>query len=197
MVGFLLVLSAGFLTSACAVPGVTKSTAANSAPSNSSRPTVDRVPTIVPNIFARGTVSHTVTFGAQVLTIKYYTVGGPAWDGRAPVPVQFSAHVERSDGRHTLKISTFLSTFSAGSSTTTVGRDQGPFVITPPFSYGGVFTVPSTRAATGTVTNEFTLLVETAPKSGQFFRDTVIDTLKLDFAAQASATSAQASTASK
>lgn len=191
-VGLLLVVAATIL-SACSVPGVTaqkaKSSSSSSSPAKATptavsprTPTVHRAAKVTPNIFAPGTVSHTVTFGDQALTIKYYTVGGPAWDGRAPVPVQFSAHVEGSDGKHTLKISTFVSTFTAGSVTTTVGKDQGPFVITPPFSYGGAFTVPSTRATVGTVTNEFTLLVETAPKSGQFFRDTVIDSLKLNFA---------------
>ena len=208
-VGLLLVVSASIL-SACSVPGATALKAKSGSPGSTTsrvRATQSRViprtsaapraPIVTPNIFAPGVVSHTLKFGAQALTIKYYTVGGPAWDGRAPVPVQFSAHVEGSDGMHTLKISTFVSTFTAGSVTTTVGRDQGPLVITPPFNYGGAFTVPSTRAAIGTVTNEFTLLVETTPTSGQFFRDTVIDTLKLNFAVPASTTTKSTATCQK
>ena len=207
-IGPLLVASASIL-SACSVPGIYAQKTRSSSPASTTSPVkatssgvspspaaAHRAAKVTPNIFTPGTVSHTVRFGAQALTIKYYTVGGPAWDGSAPVPVQFSAHVEGSDGKHTLKISTFVSTFTAGSVTTMVGKDQGPFVITPPFSYGGVFTVPSTRATVGTVTNEFTLLVETTPKSGQFFRDTIIDTLKLNFAVPASS-AVKATSASK
>ena len=205
-VGLLLVVSACVL-SACSVPGVTahKTRSTSSHPStspveatpsavSSQTPAVHPAAKVTPNIFTPGTISHTLRFGAQALTIKYYTVGGPAWDGRSPVPVQFSAHVEGSDGKHTLKLSTYVSTFTSGSLTTTVGRDQGPFVITPPFSYGGAFTVPSTRSAVGTVTNEFTLMVETTPKSGEYFRDTVLDTLTLNFAVPASAAAEATST---
>jgi hypothetical protein len=116
------------------------------------------------------------------VVIKSYATGTPAWNGKAPIPVQFSAHVEGTDGLHAMKISTFDSTFMTGQTTVEVGKDHGPFAITPPSSYGGPLTVAVTQATQATVLNEFSLLVETAPKSGDFVRDTVVDRLDLTFA---------------
>ncbi|MCW2528347.1 MAG: hypothetical protein JWM76_3207 [Pseudonocardiales bacterium] len=172
----LLIAISVVLTAACSFPGVPKRKAATtSASATAATP-------IAANIFKAGTVTHSVVFGAQTLVIKYYTTGAPAWNGKAPIPVQFSAHVEGTDGLHAIKLSTFDSTFTTGQATVAIGKDQGPFVITPPFTYGGLLTVPVTQATQAAVLNEFSLLVETAPKSGDFFRDTVVDRLDLTFA---------------
>ena len=100
------------------------------------------------------------------------------------MPVQFSAHLENAGDTQTVYVSRFVATLDDGTNVKQVSEDKGSFVITPPYSYSGALTVhPADAAATSAdLSIEFDLLVETAPGSGQFFRQTVLDTVHLEFA---------------
>jgi hypothetical protein len=114
--------------------------------------------------------------------IDYWTTEhARTWRARDTKTVQLSAHVEGGGTAQTLKVTQFLATADDGITRTTVLDDRGEFVITPPFSYTTALSVlPSAaRATTLTLYVQFDLLVETAPKSGAFFRQTVLDSITL------------------
>jgi hypothetical protein len=131
-----------------------------------------------------GSLTRVLDAGQSKLVITYWTAQNPTtWTAAESVPVQFSAHLEGADGMHAVQVSRFLATLDDGTTVSTISVDKGSFVITPPFSYSGAFVVhPTNRAAnSATVSIEFDLLVETAPKAGQFFRQTVLDSVHLSF----------------
>jgi hypothetical protein len=146
-------------------------------------------PKLVRGALAAGSTVHVLAAGSQNLVVNYWTTQNVGtWKADMSVPIQLSAHIENADLKHTILVSRFHATFADNASTNvpTVGSDTGSFAITPPFSYSGAMTIPAVSAKTtsATVSIEFDLLIETAPKSGVYFRQTVLDTLPLTYVAQ-------------
>ena len=132
-----------------------------------------------------GSLTRVLDAGSSKLVVAYWTKQNPgAWTAADSVPVQFSAHLEDAGATQTVYVSRFVATLDDGTNVKQVSEDKGSFVITPPYSYSGALTVhPSDPSATSAdLSIEFDLLVETAPGSGQFFRQTVLDTVHLEFA---------------
>jgi hypothetical protein len=135
-----------------------------------------------------GAVTHQVAAGAYTMVIDYWTTQSAAtWTSATPATIQLSAHIEsRAAVKQWPKIDVtrFSGTFDDGSTLQALTSDVGTFVLTPPFSYGSALLIPGTSKPidSATVTVQFDLLIETAPGSGQFFRQTVIDALHLSFA---------------
>lgn len=74
-----------------------------------------------------------------------------------------------------------VSAFTASVDGTPIKRDEGGFVVTPPYSYTSAVQLPALPSVTtkATILFTFELLVETSPGSNQFFRQTVVDTLNV------------------
>jgi hypothetical protein len=131
-----------------------------------------------------GTATHSLPAGARTVVIDYWTTSNAKrWRAAGTKSIQLAAHIEGGGSVATVQVTKFLATADDGTSRSTVAQDDGQFAITPPFSYSSVIslTPSSPRAKAVTLYVQFDLLVETAPRSGQFFRQTVQDSLQLPF----------------
>jgi hypothetical protein len=129
-----------------------------------------------------GSVTHQQAAGDRTVVIDYWTTqDATTWTARDPKTIQLAAHVEGGGDAEKVEVTRFAAIADDGRTRTTVTEDRGEFVITPPFSYTTAMLVaPSAaHATTLTVYVQFDLLVETAPRSGSFFRQTVLDSLVL------------------
>jgi hypothetical protein len=129
-----------------------------------------------------GSVTHSLPAGNRTVVIDYWTTqDATSWTALDPKTIQLAAHVEGGGTAEKVEVTRFAATADDGKTRTAVTEDRGEFVITPPFSYTtAVLLAPSAaRTTTLTVYVQFDLLVETAPKSGTFFRQTVLDSLVL------------------
>jgi hypothetical protein len=129
-----------------------------------------------------GSVTHSLAAGSRKVVIDYWTTeDAQGWRAKDQKSIQLSAHIEGGGNTVMLKVTRFLATADDGTTRTSVLDDRGEFVITPPFSYTTALSVlPSAARATSlTLYAQFDLLVETAPKAGTFFRQTVLDSITL------------------
>lgn len=175
--------------SAAASPKVTPSATPATSPASLDAGAATVLAPLVRGALASGSATHKLTAGTRTLVITYWTtqdVG--SWTSAMSVPIQVSAHMEDADTGHAVEVTQFKATLTVDASpnVTTMVDDNGQFVITPPYSYGSVLTLPAepSSARTATISIEFDLLVETYPKSGQFFRQTVLDSLPITYVAQ-------------
>ena len=132
-----------------------------------------------------GSVTHTVAAGDRQVVIDWWTdQDATSWTAADAKTVQLSAHLEGGSARQAVQVTRFAATADDGTARTTVTEDRGEFVLTPPFSYSSVLNVaPSAATATElTLYVQFDLLVETATGSGEYFRQTVQDSLELPLA---------------
>ena len=168
-----------------ATPALSPVAATRSAAPRVTRPVVVRQgPSLVRGDLASGSVTHQLTAGAARLVIDYWTTQNVgSWTTAASVPIQLSAHLENLRTGYAARITRFRAAFTTdgGVDTTVVRDDSGNFVITPPFSYGSAFMLPAQPASArgASVELEYDLLVETAPGSHQYYRQTVLDHLHL------------------
>ncbi|HEV7211723.1 MAG TPA: hypothetical protein VGN47_08425 [Blastococcus sp.] len=163
-------------------PGLTHA-AASSRPA---RPTVTAAAVTVPlrpsGDLDSGSVTHSLAAGNRSVVIDYWTTGdAKTWRAQDTKTIQLSAHIEGGGSADMVKVTRFLATADDGTTRTSVVDDRGEFVITPPFTYSTALNVlPSAAHARKlTLYVQFDLLVETAPDSGTFFRQTVLDSLAL------------------
>jgi hypothetical protein len=130
----------------------------------------------------RGSLTHKLAAGDRTMVIDYWTDADPkTLSATVPTIVKVSAHLEDGDTAHAVKVSRFLATADDGTSVATLSDDRGEFVVTPPFSYGTALTVhpANPTASSVTLSIQFDLLVETAPGSGAYFRQTVLDSVRI------------------
>jgi hypothetical protein len=131
-----------------------------------------------------GTLTHSIAAGARTVVIDYWTAGNAKlWKASGTKTIQLSAHIEGGGTVATVKVTRFVVTADDGTARTEAARDDGEFAVTPPFSYSSVISLlPSSAKATGvTLYVQFDLLVETGYQTDQFFRQTVLDSLRLPF----------------
>jgi hypothetical protein len=131
---------------------------------------------------AFGSSSRRLPIGNRAVVVDYWSDTDPATlSATVPTVLKFSAHIGDEDHVHAVKVSRFLATADDGNATVTLSEDRGEFVLTPPYSYGTALTIrptdPSTKIVTVAIQME--LLVETAPRSGAYFRQTVVDSIRI------------------
>src|SRR3954453_21021578 len=127
-----------------------------------------------------GSVTHSLPAGNRTVVIDYWTTkAATQWTAADTKTFQLSAHLE--GGTAATKITRFGATVDDGRTRTTAVDDRGEFAFTPPFTYSTALNLaPSPSSVTGlTVYVQLDLLVETEPGSDQFFRQTVLDPLRL------------------
>ena len=164
-------------TSAAAASGA--ATVASAAPAAAQPP-------LVRGALATGSMVRMLATGGRTLVVNYWTSQPVAtWTSDDNVAITLSAHMAGSDTRHTVLVTRFKATLDvdASSEATVLREDSGRFVMTPPYSYGSAMIMPAqpATARTATITVEFDLLIETVPRSGQYFRQTVLDSFQLTF----------------
>jgi hypothetical protein len=208
--------AAAVLVSACAVPQVasmSKNVSTHAAAKPSANATATSSPSAKPSATANavtaapaaamvtpstpanrgdlksGSITHQLNAGERSLVVSYWTADDPTKvSASSPMTLQLAAHLEGGNVFSAVRISRFHATFDDGSKSSTVSDDKGNFVLSQPFSYSTAMSLRPTLtiASLTTVTLEFDLLVETQPGSGQFYRQTVLDTLHIAFSAAGS-----------
>jgi hypothetical protein len=137
-----------------------------------------------------GSLTRKLAAGERNLVVDYWTDADPATlSATTPTVLKVSAHMEDADVLHAVKVSRFLATLDDGTTTTTLSDDRGEFILTPPYSYGTALTLHpgNTAAKSVTLSVQFDLLIETVPGSGAFFRQTVLDNVRIAFPAEGTA----------
>jgi hypothetical protein len=168
-----------------APPTPTRATATPSpTPQVSASPVAQAVPVRPSGDLDTGSLTHALPAGSRQVVVNYWTSqDAKIWGPKGDKNIQVSAHVEGGGTLAEVKVTRFLATADDGVHRVTVTEDRGEFVITPPYSYTTALSVtPSDPTATSlTLYAQFELLVETYPGSGEFFRQTVLDTIHLPF----------------
>jgi hypothetical protein len=131
-----------------------------------------------------GSTVHRVAVGSRSLVITYWTTRNVStWTSSQTAPVQISARINGSD-RERVYVTGFRATFApAGGAARTLDTDTGRFVISARYSYAGAVVVPamSSHTSSAQLQVQFDLLVETTPGSGQYYRQTAIDSVPFTY----------------
>ncbi len=134
---------------------------------------------------SNGSLTRSLDAGSRKLVINYWTAQDPAqWTATRSTVISLAAHINNGDKDHAVLVSRFHVTLDDGSSVTTLADDKGAFTLTPPYAYSSGFVVraPHANATSATVIVEYDLLIQIAPNMMAYFRQTVIDTLHINFA---------------
>ena len=132
---------------------------------------------------ASGADTHIRNAGDLKLVIDYWTEQNPAtWTADAGAAIQLTAHIEGAKDSRRIKVSRFT-VRTVEDEPKVLLTDKGAFAVQPPFSYSSAIVTPAMNAKSMSLLLQYDLLVETAEDSGQFFRQTVLDQLKVDNAA--------------
>jgi hypothetical protein len=129
-----------------------------------------------------GTVTHRIDQGNFSVALTYWTSdNAKLYTADSLKTINVAAHIEDTDSKHRVSVSTFQVTQDDGVKRANVATDNGKFDVTPPYPYNTVVVVPAATAGAKTLTLSFRmdLLVETAPKSNSYYRSTALDTLTL------------------
>lgn len=195
-----LALATVMSVSGCSVPGMPGPTGAptaqkaavieitnpaattDPAQKNSNETPAPRAPTWVPVIgdLSHGSATHTLGAAARSLIIDYWMIDDAArlTPDDAPI-IRLNAHLDGAPDETTIKVTRF----NARALGTVLANDQGDFAVQPPYSYSSGVVVPANPTAHSTqVVFTFDLLTETAPGTGIYTRQTVLDTLTLGYA---------------
>ncbi|MGM7778840.1 hypothetical protein ACSVHC_22870 [Arthrobacter sp. KNU-44] len=168
--------------------------AATPAPTPSPSPTAIVTPPAAPawvpakNDLGTGSVTHRVDAASHTLIIDYWTNEDPAsWTPESSPLIRLNARIDGPDNGNAIKVTRF--NVRADSLAAVLANDAGEFTVAPPFSYSSGVVVPSNPKAHSTqLLLTFDLLTETAPGSGIYARQTVLDTLNIGYAKPGSAT---------
>jgi hypothetical protein len=144
-----------------------------------------------------GSLTRSLEAGSRSVVVDYWTDDdATTWTAADTKSVQISAHVESGDEdaagtygvQRLMKVTRFAATLDDGRTRSVVTEDRGEFAIMPPYSYTTALTLPPSPSATAELTLyvQFDLLVETEPGSEVFFRQTVLDTLRLPLSEESS-----------
>lgn len=148
-------------------------------------PTPAPVPVkVVPNDLADGSTSRSLGAAGNYLLIDYWTTDNTAmWTAASSPIIQLSAKVAGAIDGRTVKITRFNARVDALNAV--LANDTGDFAIGDPHSYSSAVVVPGNAGADSTrIVFTFDLLTETAPFTGVFTRQTVMDSLTIGYAAQ-------------
>ena len=176
------------VTKASAAAKPAKSSKATAAPSASATVAATKAAVTlgVPGgDLSNGSLTRSLDAGSRKLVINYWTDQDPAqWTATRSTVISLAAHIENGDKNHAVLVSDFKATLDDGSGVTTLADDKGAFTLTPPYAYSSAIVVrtPHPGATSATLILEYDLIIQTAPNTMAYFRQTVIDTLHINFA---------------
>ena len=137
---------------------------------------------------SRGSVTHSLGAAAHNLIVNYWMTDDAAalTPDDAPI-IRLSAHIDGAPDGNAIKVTRFNARVDALG--TVLANDQGDFAVQPPYSYSSGVVVPANPSARSTqILFTFDLLTETAPGTGIYTRQTVLDTVTVGYALPGSAT---------
>lgn len=194
-----LCLSTVLALSACGIPGLPGATG---APDRQPETAVERASTLeestagspepstpeaegweaVPGDLATGSQTHRVGAAAHALVLDYWTAENVSeWTPDSSPIINLTAHIEGPATGEAIRVTRFEAKL-AGSGTL-LATDTGSFAVEPPFAYSSGVVVPANpQGKSSKVIFTIDLLTETAPGSGVFTRQTVIDALTIGYA---------------
>jgi len=191
-----LSLAAVLTVSGCSLPGLP-------GPTGAPTPDDEQVAVVAPapvqdvatppkpvlNDLAKGAASHTLGAAENQLVVDYWTTEAAAsWTSSSSPIIRLSAKVAGSAGEKAIKITRFNARVDALN--TVLANDTGDFAIGAPHSYSSAIVLPANPGAESTrIVFTFDLLTETAPGTGVFTRQTVMDSLTVGYAAPSAETS--------
>lgn len=143
------------------------------------------LPAREPGELDNGSAAHALTVNGIQLMLNYWANGNPAeWNPASQGTVNVSAQMQALPKNIIARITSFrvvAPPSGPGQPNSTVVNDAGEFVINAPYSYGSAFVMPRFAGTTKMVTLHvfLNLEVETKPDSGNYTRQSVIDTLRV------------------
>lgn len=190
-----LALAAVLAVSGCSIPGLPGATGAPApvqkaavvqpmAPEEpaAAEPTEPAVPAWIPvsGDLAKGSVTHTLGAAARHLIIDYWMDQDPTTLTPDDSPIlRLSARLDGAPDAEAIQVTRFTATALG----TILANDTGNFAVQPPYSYSSGVVVPANPTAHSTViTFTFDLLTETAPGTGVFSRQTIVDAVTVGYA---------------
>lgn len=129
-----------------------------------------------------GSVTHTLSAASRDLVIDYWTDADVSALTPESTPIiRVSARVDGEDDGTAITVTRFNAQVQALGKE--LANDTGSFVIAPPYAYTTAVALPANPTAHSTeLLVTFDLLTETAPGSGVFTRQTILDTVSLGYA---------------
>ncbi|MFQ4149650.1 hypothetical protein AAGW05_13310 [Arthrobacter sp. LAPM80] len=129
---------------------------------------------------SRGSVTHTLGAASRHLTIDYWMSDDPATLTPDDSPIiRLSAHLDGPSDAGAIEVTSFNAT-ALGK---VLANDTGNFAVQPPYSYSSGLVLPANPTAHSTqIIVTFDLLTETAPGTGVFTRQTILDTVNVGYA---------------
>jgi len=137
----------------------------------------------VPNDLASGSASRILGAAGNQLVVNYWTTDNvSAWTAASSPIIQISAKVAGAVEDKAVKITRFNARVDALN--VVLANDTGDFAIGDPQAYSSAVLVPGHPGADSTrIVFTFDLLTETAPGTGVFTRQTVMDSLTISYPA--------------
>ncbi|MBD7994162.1 hypothetical protein H9639_02485 [Arthrobacter sp. Sa2CUA1] len=164
---------------ACSFPGIPGS---SGAPQSTEETQAPAAPAPEPvNELAEGSTSHRLGAASHTLILDYWTNENPAdWTPESSPIISVSLKVDGNSAPGAIRVTRFNTRIDALGVELT--NDQGSFALEPPYAYTSGFALPSNPGEESTtVLFTIDLLTETAPGSGVFTRQTVLDTLTIGY----------------
>ena len=173
------------------IPGTSHpapSSTGNAAPATTAPAEPVWVP--VPGDLAGGSTTHRLGAAGHTLIIDYWTTDNPAaWTPDSAPIINFNARIDGPGSGLAIVVTRCNVRVDALASVLT--NDTGSFAIEPPYAYSSAMVVPGNPGAASTkVIVTIDLLTETAPGSGIFTRQSVIDSLTIGYPLPGSAAGA-------
>jgi hypothetical protein len=137
---------------------------------------------------SNGSLTRYLDAGSRKLVVNYWSQQDPTqWTATRSTVINLAAHIENGDKDHAVLVSDFNASFDDGTSVTTLVDDKGAFTLTPPYAYSSALILRAHPGATSAaLILKYDLLIQTAPGIPAYFRQTVIDTIHINFAASGS-----------
>jgi len=181
-------------TGGCALPWQEDATEPSGTATSTPAPSPTPEPSRTPDLATTGSLDRELTAGASTLAVRYWTDAAPEdWTAAASKPISLSVTASSPD-----EAEVFLGALRA---VTTVRDAQGDdlaapqdvvdaatvqpgYAMTDPYSYSTTVVVPAVdpAAATVEVRLAYETLVETAPGSGEYAKQTAVDTIEVALA---------------
>jgi hypothetical protein len=130
---------------------------------------------------ASGSKTHRLGAAAHTLIIDYWTTEDPSsWTPDSSPIINLNARIDGAPTGEAIRVTRFNARVDALASV--LANDTGSFAVDPPYAYSSGVVVPANPKAKSTkVVFTFDLLTETAPGTGIFTRQTILDSLTIGY----------------
>jgi hypothetical protein len=154
------------------------------APSPSVPPPPPRVQVRPTGELDHGNAAHVKAVAGVKVLLTYWTDDdAKTWTPTSQGIVQTSVQVQGVQGKKLVRVTRYAVLATATTPYTKLVDDRGQFVVTAPYTYGSTFALPAVAQAVKAERLRVTvdIEVETAPGSGLFTRQTLIDSLVVPY----------------